>query len=80
MRACWNDTKDIVKNNEGVKVYQNGCELCEEHEGMPGHNGEEDHGQLCQDDGSEADNNNMEEIFLRQKKGTKHKDATLRMV
>ena len=47
--------KKITKNNEGEKVDKNGGELCEEHEGMSGPDGEGNHGQLCQDEGSKAD-------------------------
>ena len=79
-RDSWNDKKDIGKNNEGVKVDKNGCEPCEEHKGMPGPDGEGDHGQLCQDEGSEADSTNVEEIVLEQRKGAKYNDATLRKV
>ena len=70
--------KDIGKNNEGVKVDKNGCEPCEEHKGMPGPDGQGDHGQLCQDEGSEADGNNVDELVLEQEKGAKHNDTTLR--
>ena len=72
--------KDIGKNNEGVKVDKNGCEPCEEHKGMPGPDGEGDHGQLCQDEGSRADgiDNNVDKLVLEQEKSAKHNDATLR--
>ena len=60
--------KKIAKNSEGKKVDKNGYDLYEYHKGIPGPDGEGDHGQLCQDEGSEVDDNNVDEIVVEQKK------------
>ena len=67
-----NKTHQRSPNFKGEEVYENRGELWEKHEGVPGPHAEGHHGQLSQDEGSEADGHHVDELVLEQEQGPKH--------
>ena len=70
-------TKEILEENEAEKVYPNTGQLCHQHDGVPGPDGEGHHGQLREDERSEADGDDVQEVLLKQKQGSEHDDTSL---
>ena len=70
-------TKELSEKNEWQQVEENREQFSQDHERMPGADGEGHHRQLSEDESCVADRHNMDELIFKEKKGAKHNDTTL---
>ena len=70
-------TEEVPEDNKREEVNENGGKLSQEHDGVPGPDGESHHDQLRQDEGGEADGHHVDKLIFKEQKSSKHDDTPL---
>ena len=71
-------TKELSEKNERKQVEEDGKQLSQDHERMPGANSERHHRQFGQNERRVADRHNMYELVFKEQEGAKHDHTTLK--